>query len=445
MTTVLNSRIEEYVADFRAREAVLPAGEPVWLRALRRQAMERFAALGWPSVKHADWKFNNLKSLPDEFFRSPGVQEITREVELPLSGRFEAHLLVFVDGHYAPGLSDPGVLPAGASLETLSAAWRRDPQRVRPKLSSLAGFESRAFSALNTAFMADGLWLHLAPGTRLERPIHMLCLAGAGESGLMTSPRALVVAEAGSAATIIESHASLGTGAQFVNTATEIEVGAGAEIRHIKLQRQHETAYHIGLTAVRQERESRYRSWELNLGGAMARKECHVRLAGEGADCELNSLYLGRGEQRLDNRTRVVHGAPGCRTRELYKGILDGRSHGIFDGMILVEQDAQQTDARQTNRNLLLSPDAVVNSLPQLEIYADDVKCTHGSTTGALDDAQLFYLRARGFTMDAARALLTHAFASEIIESIGLDEVMRELKAELLGRLPQGELIGRSL
>jgi len=255
----------------------------------------------------------------------------------------------------------------------------------------------------------------------------------------MLAPRLLVEVGQNSRAGIVERYLSADDSPHFTNAIGELSLAEGARLAHLKLLAENAAAWQIGANHVRQAATSHYASREILLGGAMCRRELHVTLAGREASCELNALYLGAGEQRHDLRTRVRHAASDCQTRELYKGILDGRARGIFDGLIIVEQDAQKTDARQTNRNLLLSPDATAYSLPRLEIYADDVKCTHGSTTGQISDEQLFYLRTRGFSADAARALLTYAFASEIVEGVEPAALRRELASALLARLPQSQ------
>jgi Fe-S cluster assembly protein SufD len=321
-------------------------------------------------------------------------------------------------------------LPAGVGLLRLSES------DAAPELGALAALDGQGFSALNAAFLEDGVLLRLAEGVRLERPLHLLHLSSGVEGGL-SCPRLCVDAGDGGKATIIESFAGLGGGRRLVSAVAEIRCGKEARVDHIKLQREHGRALHVGRSAVHQEAGSRYRAWEITFDGEAVRKETEVRLAGSGATCELNSLYLGQGSRHVDNRVRVTHAAAGCDTREIYKGVLDGKSQGVFDGLIYVERDAQQTDAQQTNRNLLLSDDAVAYSMPRLEIYADDVKCTHGSTTGQLDEEQLFYLRTRGIGPEDARSLLTYAFAGEVVDSIEIEPVRRALAGQLLEFLPR--------
>ncbi len=446
MPTEQKTVIDDYRAEFEAG-ADTRKGEPSWLVSLRSEAMDLFATTGFPSTKREDWKYNDLRALSTKFFQGPNADAARQVPDLSpwLFEGLDSHLLVFVDGLHTPALSHPGGPPAGASIATFAELREGGGDPLRERLGRIAGHEERPFTALGTAFLRDGVFLRLEKGVRLERPLHILWLSAGGAAPTLSSPRLLVSAGEGSRATIIESFAGQEGASYLTNTVSEIDCGPGAEIEHIKLQRESEAGFHVGRTAVRQAAASLYRSREIALGGEMARRELDVRLEGEGARCELDALYLARGRQRLDNRTRVTHAVPGCETRELYKGILDEQGHGIFDGLILVERDAQQTDARQTNRNLLLSDDAVADSMPRLEIYADDVKCTHGSTTGQLADEQLHYLRSRGFDPDAARALLTFAFAREIIDGFEQAPLQSRLGAELLRRLPRGELIEEAL
>ncbi len=333
-----------------------------------------------------------------------------------------SHLLVFVNGVFDPARSEIGTLPAGASVQPLSAGDEA------ADLGSVARDVESSFTALNSLFWRDGLQLILADGVVLEQPVELWFVNDlAGEAGLIPV-RNLIQVGAGSEATIIERFV-LGQAAVVEQPLTEVVCAAGSVVNHIKLVGGEAAGEHFGSTHVVQRADSTYRSWEIVTGGHLARRELHLDLTESGAKCDLNALYMGAGKQRFDLRTRVNHDAAECETRELYKGILDGEARGVFDGLILVARDSQQTSAHQTNRNLLLSDDAVANSIPRLEIYADDVKCSHGSTTGQLEDEALFYLRTRGFSPEEARTYLAWAFASEVIESIPVLELRAELSA----------------
>ena len=414
--------------------------------ALRRaEAAKRFAVLGLPGRDREAWKYNDLKPLAAADFRpvgDPGAVDPAAAATRFTPG-LAAHRLAFVDGVHSPELSDGAAPPAGVRLLPLAAAAPSD--LAGAGLGRLADTADAAFAALNSAWWRDGLFLDLAEGAALERPLELLFLASASSAGRMISPRLLMRAGRGSRATIIESYAGFDDEPRLINTVGEFACGEHSEIQHVKLMRDGGGTWHLGASHVAQAAGSRYLSREIILGGAMTRRELQLSLNGAGADCDLNALYLGDGEQRQDLRTRVRHAVPDCNTRELYKGILDGRSRGIFDGLIEVARDAQRTAAYQINRNLLLSKSATANSMPRLEIYADDVKCSHGSTTGQIDEEQLFYLRTRGFDPDSARALLTYAFAREIVESISEEALRRALAEELLARLPRSDLIAGSL
>lgn len=388
------------------------ATEPAWARysEQRQQALERLLAGGLVTRGQEDWVFGTAGGLvAGEAVPVQGV--VASGIAPAVPDGSDSHLLVFVNGLYAPELSRLEDLPDGAVIRPLSAG---DDSAA---LGRVTGAETDGFTALNTIFWRDGLLLELAPGVVLERPVELYFhndLAG-GEA--LVPVRNLIRLGAGSEATVLERFAP-GSKGLVEHSVTEIECEAGAVVRHVKFVTGDGVGEHFGSTFVRQQEDSRYLSWEILTGSHLARREIHVDLAGNGASCDLEALYLGSNAQRFDLRTRVQHNAPECTTTELYKGILDDESRGVFDGLIRVAADSQQTSAHQTNRNLLLSDEAVVNSIPRLEIYADDVKCSHGSTTGQLSDEQLFYLRTRGFSPAEARAWLTSAFASEVVESL---------------------------
>ncbi len=420
------------------------AGDEAQRRA-RDEAARSFTARGLGTRGDESWKYNDLKPLAEAGFRPldhPG--DIDADAA---AGHFtpdlDAHRLLFVDGILHPDLSSLAALPEGARVAPL--AGEAFEELTRLGLGRRATIDGAPFTALNTAWWRDGLLLELADGVALDRPIELLFLGSEAACGKMACPRVLVRAGKGSRATIVENYRGLGEGSRLVNAVGEIECDEGSVIEHVKIMRDGTADWHLGSTHVRQAAGSRYLSREFVLGGRMTRRELHLDLAGEGAACELNALYLGGAGQRHDLRTRVRHSVADCETQELYKGILDGDARGIFDGLVYVAEDAQRTDAHQTNRNLLISDDATAYSMPRLEIYADDVKCSHGSTTGQIEEEQIFYLRSRGFGPDEARALLTYAFAREIVESLS-DRALREaLMAELLRRLPRSELIGGTL
>jgi len=295
----------------------------------------------------------------------------------------------------------------------------------------VAKFEQHAFTALNTAFISDGAFIEIGNDVVVEQPIHLLFISS-GDS--ISHPRNLIVAGRHARASVVESYVSLRENEYFTNAVTEIVVGEGAHIDHYKLQRESESAFHVGTVQARQERNSQLHSFSFAVGGELARTNVYTSLEGDAATCTLNGLYLTDGTQHIDNQTSIEHIAPNCPSHELYKGVLDGRSHGVFNGKVYVHPEAQKTDGKQSNNNLLLSPNARVDTKPQLEIFADDVKCTHGATVGRLDELAMFYLNSRGIGPETARMLLTYAFAADVIETIELEPLKTELEKIVLAR-----------
>jgi Fe-S cluster assembly protein SufD len=448
-----------YVADWEVfrRELAAPgdaaAAPAPALDELRRAAIERFAILGFPTTRQEEWRFTNLAPLARTVFQRPerpapgadGPRRISPADLAPWTFDGVAARLVFVDGRLAPELSTPpnSPLPPGTVVDGLAAALAREPRQLEPWLGRFASFVEHPFVALNTAFLDDGALVVLPRGAVVERPIHLLYLSTASQPPLVSYPRNLVVAGEGSQVTVVETYA--GEGAYFSCGVTELVAGPGAVVDHYKVQHESRDAYHLATLQVYGERASAISSHSISLGGLLVRNDVNALLAGEGIDCILNGLYLAGGRQLVDNHMRVEHAKPHCASHELYKGILDGKARSVFNGLIHVHPGAQKTDAKQSNRNLLLSPDAIANSNPRLEIFADDVKCTHGSTVGQLDDDAVFYLRSRGIGLDAARSLLTYAFASDILGRIKVEPVRHDLEEFLFARLPQGEVVRQAV
>jgi Fe-S cluster assembly protein SufD len=444
---------EGYVAGYRMLER--QGAVPSWIPPLRLAALSCFRELGYPTRHDEDWRFTPIGPIVDVPFKLPprGAAAVERaDVEHYMfegaprpeleerpavdDSEFAAEL-VFVNGSFAPELSSRRALPAGVIVAPLAEALTSMPAAVEPNLARHADFEHSVFAALNTAFLEDGAFVRVEKGAALERPIHLLYLSAEVEGPTVSHPRTLIVAEEASRLTVVESYASASAGHTFANAVTEIVVERAAKVDHVKLQQEAVTANHIGAMYVTMGHESVFSSHSIALGGAIARNEVYARLAGERAECTLNGLYLGDGKRLVDNHTSIDHAMPNCASHELYRGILDGQARGVFNGKIMVRQDAQKTDAKQTNKTLLLSDRATIDTKPQLEIFADDVKCTHGATVGQLDAEALFYMRARGIGLADARAMLTHAFASDVIQRIGLPALRERLDGELLERLPK--------
>jgi Fe-S cluster assembly protein SufD len=443
-----------WLNDFRRFSAERPetATEPQFLFSLRREALERFAEIGFPSTRQEQWRSTNVAPLARLRYRLPAhgpadAAGITAEAIAPHLWEAAA-TLVFVDGHFAPSLSRRDELPAGVFAGSLAVALETMPKEIEPWLGRQASYEEQAFVALNTAFFEDGAFLSLPKGTVIERPIHLLFLSSAapGELPVAAFPRNLIVAGESSQVRVVETYASLQENAvYFTCPVTEIEAGPNSAVDHYKVQRESHAAFHMATFALRQERSSTLSSHSISLGGGFVRNDVNALLDGEGSDTILNGLYMIGGKQFVDHHMRVEHAKPHCTSHELFKGVLDGQARSVFNGLIHVRHGAQKTDAKQSNRNLLLSKDAVANSNPQLEIFADDVKCTHGSTVGQLDDDAIFYLRSRGIGAEAARSLLTYAFASDIVERIKVEPVRKDLEEFLFAALPKGDVVRQAV
>ena len=430
---------EAFLHEFEAGVGAATAEGPEWLEPVRRAAMERFARTGFPAPRDEEWRFTPIAPIVQGSWRpaTGGAAQLDRAQLAPfVFGHPDWTTLVFVNGVYNEPLSAIGALPGGVRVANLAEALRADGASLQAHLTRHAPVEGSAFTALNTAFLREGGLVHVGAGVDLTAPVHLLFVSTAEAGGSVSHPRNLVVVERGARASIIESYVTLAPGQGYwSNPVTEVAVGAGAWVEHTRIQRESEQAYHVGLTHVDQQRDSHYRSFSLAMGGALARHNLHVRLNDENVETLMYGLYLTRGDQVADNHTAIYHDQPNCRSWEVYKGILDGRSRAVFNGKVFVKPEAQKTDAKQTNRNLLLSDRARVNTKPQLEIFADDVKCTHGATVGRLDELARFYARSRGIPAAAADRLLTYAFAAEVVDEVALAPVREELDRLVRDRL----------
>jgi Fe-S cluster assembly protein SufD len=411
---------------------------------MRKAAIRHFDEIGFPSVKDEEWKYTNIAPLVRIPFKLAGCgsDPLTAEAFERLGFTdLKCNRAVFVDGHYRKELSSRNGLPEGIRVISLAEILRDDPKSVEPYLGRYALYQDQAFNALNTAFIRDGAVVIAEKGKVVEEPIHLVYVSTSAEKATVSYPRNLVLAGRNSQVTIVESYIGFGSGVYFTNPVTELIAGENAVVDHYKLQDESKNAYHMATMQFHLNRDSSVRTFSITLGGSLVRNHINAVLDGEGSECTLNGIFLVSGQQHIDNHTRLEHAKPHCSSRELYKGILDGRSRGVFHGRILVRPGAQKTDSKQTNNNLLLSDQALINTKPQLEIYADDVKCTHGATIGQLDSDAIFYLRSRGIGEQAARSLLIYAFASEIVEKIRLEPLREQLDGFLFTWLPKGRLI----
>jgi Fe-S cluster assembly protein SufD len=430
-------------AEALARIAGRAAPGPEFLAALRRAGRERFAALGLPTTRLEDWRYTSLKEiLPLDFAAADPEAPLSAEALLRLAGPPAGPRLVFVNGRYRGALSSPSGLPPGAFAGSLARALRERPGEVEPHLGRLAAFQDHALAALNTAAFEDGAAVLWPERASMADPVELVFVTVAAEEApVAVAPRVLVVAGTGSELAVAESHLGLPGGPTLAAAVTEVAVGEGARVEHYRIQDEAPRAYHLASLASRQAEGSRFATHAVAVGAALSRSEVRAVLAGEGGEAHVNGLYLASGRQLVDNLSLIEHARPRCVSRETFKGVLDGDSRAVFGGRIRVLEGAQKSDAYQLNSNLLLSEGAEVDTKPQLEILADDVKCGHGGTVGQLDEDALFYLRSRGLDRARARSLLIYAFASEMVELVR-PRALRDRVARLVAaRLPEGERI----
>jgi Fe-S cluster assembly protein SufD len=431
-----------YLKEFENFAGPATVESPEWLEPIRRAAMDRFAHTGFPSARDEEWRFTPVTPIAQTAWRPAGAggEDVTREQLAPfIFGHAEWCTLVFVNGEYAPGLSSAGNLPQGVVATGLSEALRNTGNLVQRHFARYARIEDSPFTALNTALFREGGFVHVPAGVDLSMPVNLVFVTTGESGGAVVHPRNLIIVERNARASVVESYVTLAPGARYwTNPVTEVWTGANSWVEHTRIQRESEAAYHVATTQAEVSRDSHYRSFSLAMGGALARHNLNARLADQYAEALLYGLYITHGEQLVDNHTVLYHDHPHGHSWEVYKGILDDRSRAVFNGKVFVKAEAQKTDAKQTNRNLVLSDFAKVDTKPQLEIFADDVKCTHGATVGQLDEVALFYAQSRGLPADEARRLLTYAFAAEVIEEVALEPVRAELNRLLLERLDQG-------
>jgi Fe-S cluster assembly protein SufD len=399
---------------------------------LRRQALTHFSEFGLPTTRVEDWRFTNISDLTATTFEpAPAADVSLAEYPQATVANLTTHRLVFVNGRWDEGLSDIGTLPDGVRFCALSRAIANNEPDVDALYGTIADWKNDGFVALNTALATDGVFLAIADGVKHSTPFEVIYLTTATDPDTATWPRQLVTVGNDCSVHWIENHAG-GAGHRYLtNTVTEITVGDRSYLEHTKMQHDGAKAWHISFAQARVGTDSDLKNNAFNLGADGVRNEYKVWLGGEESNTTLNGLYIGNGTQHRANYTKIDHAVPNCTSWEVYKGILDDESHGVFNGKIFVHEDAQKTDAKQNNSALILNDGAKINTKPELEIYADDVKCTHGCTVGALSDEGLFYMQARGIDEATARHLLIYAYASEVISEVGVDEVRAQLEDEL--------------
>ncbi len=411
--------------------AAQAAGVPAPLNALRPAGAEAFARLGFPTTRDEDWRYTSVTTLA----ATPFVAALDRAIDTldaeslsPYTFGGTWPLAVFLNGRFSPSLSSLDALPDGVRVMTLAAAAEQEPELLARHLGIAAPADRDGFTALNAAFAGEGVLIHVAKEMVSEVPVHILHVTDASGAGVMSHPRHVLVAERHAKASVIESYVSLADVSYFTNAVVEVAVEDGATLQLLRVQRESPVAFHVGTVEARQGRDSHFMAFTFQTGAALSRSNVFTVLAGEGCGTTLNGLYMLDHEQHGDHQTRVEHVAPNCFSREAYKGLLDDASHGVFNGKVFVHPEAQKTDGKQTNNTLLLSDRAQIDTKPQLEIFADDVKCTHGATVGRIDETSLFYLKSRGVGQLLARQLLMYAFAADVLETIDNDHVKEALE-----------------
>ncbi|MFC0269812.1 Fe-S cluster assembly protein SufD [Kushneria aurantia] len=410
---------------------------PAWLAEQRRAGAARFEEVGFPTRRLEEWKYTDMSKLSAADFGVADSAEFDEALYDELKLDIDAWRLVFVDGIFSPRLSDLESLPEGVTMAPLSQALSDDQQAVREQLGRLTGIEFSAFSALNTALTGEGALLRIGRGRALDKPLYLLFVSRRGDTPVMSHPRILVDCEQESEATVIEHYVGQQGAANLTNALTEIRMAKASRLSHYKLQEASQSEYHVASIQIDQGRDSHFTSHNLNLGGAVVRNDLMTDLNDENATADFLGLFFGQERQHIDNHTKVNHNAPRTYSNENYKGILDGRARGVFNGRVYIKRDAQQVLGYQNNANLLLSDRAEIDTKPELEIYADDVQCSHGTTTGQLDENAIFALRARGIDEQMARGLLTLAFATEVMQRIRHTAVTDRVERTVAGKLPE--------
>ncbi|MBD3225255.1 MAG: Fe-S cluster assembly protein SufD [Caldithrix sp.] len=433
--------LQKYILDFEKFEQQVNGQNNAPVHQMRKDAISAFKDMGFPGPKDEEWRFTNLKPMLQKDFK-PVLQSVSHPLSIEDVDQFgmddlEGARLVFVDGFFAPDLSSESEIETGVQVTTMGSLLESNNYEVIEKMARVAHHREEVFTALNSAFLNDGLVIHVKDGVSGEKPIHVVFVSTKKDQHQVTFPRMYVYAGKNSSLKLIEHYVGMEEAVYFTNTVSEIWLEVNATVDHYKIQNDTQDSYHIGNAYVYQEKDTNFNSHSLSFGAALSRNNIYARLDGENSTTLLNGLYMGHRKQHADNHLIVDHSAPHCNSHQIYRGILADKSHGVFSGKILVRQDAQKTDADQANDALLLSKDAQINSKPQLEIYADDVRCTHGATIGELHDDAIFYLMSRGIGKQQAHNILTYAFARNVIDDIKLSRVKTFVEDMLDKRLEQ--------
>ena len=413
-----------YLSNFEMFENSLNGESNFPIHQVRKDALRNFSELSFPTTKDEDWKYTSISPLLEHSFKQSFELPVLHKEQVSkfLFDKLEHSLLVFVNGHYSKELSviksGEARLPEGVKVDSIASAIEGDSPIVQKHFGKYADYKLHIFTALSTAFVQDGAFIFIPDNKIITDPIHILFISNSNKEKIITQPRNLFVVGKNSQVTIIEHYVTIDEGIYFTNTVTEIVADENSVVDHIKFQEESKKSFHIAQMEVDQERSSSFASHFISLGGGLSRNEFNTRFNDEGGESTLNGLFIIDDTQHFDIHSLIDHAKPYCNSHEHYKGIMDGKSRGVFNGKVIVRKDAQKTNAFQENNNIILSNEALVNTKPQLEIFADDVKCSHGATIGQLDNEAKFYLKSRGIGDETARAILIHAFASDVIKSI---------------------------
>lgn len=425
-----------YIENFGKFESGLNGGASAPIHKIRKDAISYFSRLEFPTTRNEEWKYTSISPLLKQTFTPSEDHSVISKKQLNkfLFNELEHSLLVFVNGFYAEELSELKDLPEGVIAGSISDAIENHPEIVEKHFSKYADYQEQIFTALSTAYTKDGAFIYIPDGKIIGEPFHIMYVSTSENQKLLSQPRNLFVAGKNSQATIIEHYVSVDESIYFTNTVTEIFAGENAVLDHIKLQDESRNAFHIARMEVDQERNSNFSSNLISFGAVLSRNDFNTRFNDTGSECILNGLFMIDGNQLFDVHTMIDHAKPHCNSHEHYKGILDGKSRGVFNGKVMVRPDAQKTNAFQENNNIILSDSALINTKPQLEIFADDVKCSHGATIGQIEEEALFYLKSRGIGDKTARGMLIHAFATDVVNSIKVETIRNYLEEILTNK-----------
>lgn len=436
MTTEPIDLKTELIADFRRRELAMNGEAKTSFHQTRQQALERFETLGFPTPRNEEWKYSNVRNLISHTYNFSGKHAVTaetiREISIP---NLTGNVLYFVNGHYEPSLSRVVSPPEQMTILPLREALEAHPELVSSYFGVLTNTRDEAFTALNTAFAGEGIFIHVPKGKVVEESVVLYFINDARSENIGAQPRNLFIIEENAQVTLTETFLTLGEAQSLTNVVTEVHVAKDALVKYYKVQNDSDNSFHIGTTQVRMADNSHFYAATVSLNGGFIRNNLNIAIDGEHCDAHMYGLYFPDGRQHIDNHTVADHRKPNSESNELYKGVLRGKSTGVFNGKIFVQQDAQKTNAFQSCKNVVLSPEATMNTKPQLEIFADDVKCSHGTTTGQLDNEALFYLRSRGISKDEALNLLMFAFCEDVITQIMIEPIQEYLKGIITQKL----------